>query len=98
MKTSTQLIGTLVLSTLGMAIAQAETYQGVPASVSQLSRAEVAAEARSAARAANAYGDSLLAGVTPARDLQLSRVSVRNDAVQTARAGNVFGDEASAGL
>lgn len=43
MKTSTQLIGTVVLSTMGMAIAHAETYQGVHAPTSQLGRAEVSA-------------------------------------------------------
>jgi len=97
MKTS-QILGAIVLSVLGVASASAETYQGVQTVNSVRSRAEVAAEGAQIARAGNVYGDVAQAGVTPARTSALARADLRNEAVATARAGNIYGDGAQQGV
>ena len=63
MKTS-QFIGAVVLSVLGVATgAQAETYQGVQTVNSVASRADVAAEARVAAREGDLFSEASYSGV-----------------------------------
>ncbi|RYF62725.1 MAG: alpha/beta hydrolase [Comamonadaceae bacterium] len=92
MKTS-QFIGAAVLSILGVATgAQAETYQGVQTIHSLNSRAEVASQARAAARAGDAFSDASYSGVTPALNSTLSRASVRAEAAEAARQGDIYGD------
>lgn len=91
MKTS-QFIGAVVLSILGVTAAQAESYQGVQTINSTLSRAEVASQARVAARNAAVFGEAEYDGVQAVLNSNVDRAAVRSAAVQTARQGNVYGD------
>jgi hypothetical protein len=98
MKTS-QFIGAAVLSILGVATgAQAETYQGVQTIHSVASRAEVATQARAAARLGDQYSEASYGGVAPALNASADRSVAQRGAVQAAQAGNLYGDQASAGV
>ena len=97
MKTS-QFIGAVVLSILGVSAAQAETYQGVQTVNAVASRADVVAGATVAAHTADIFGEARYAGVTPVLDGSVDRTAVRRQALQTARLGNVYGEQASSGV
>jgi hypothetical protein len=98
MKT-TQFLGAAVLSVLAMATgAQAETYQGVQTIHSVASRAEVASQARAAARLGDQFSEASFSGVAPALTASADRSVVERGAVQAARAGNIYGEQASAGV
>lgn len=78
-------------------LAAAESYQGVLTVQSDQARADVAREARSAARnpvsGEAAYGDSAALPVG-----QLSRESVRSAAVDAARSGNPYAEQVGSGV
>ena len=81
---ASKILAVTALSFLGVAGAQAETYDGVHSLASStISRAEVTAQAVAAARAGNAYGDSANAGVV-AISSTVDRASVRAEAVAEA--------------
>jgi len=87
MKTS-KIIAAAALSILAAAGAQAETYEGVLAPVSALSRADVAAEAVAAAHGADPYAEGASAGVIAPLTASTDRARVRADAVAEAHAPN----------
>lgn len=98
LKTS-QFLGAVVLSILGVATgAQAETYQGVQTVNSTVSRADVASQARVAARAGDQYSEASYGGVAPVTDSGLSRAAVRAQASQAARQGDIYSDAALYGF
>ena len=97
MKTS-QFIGAVVLSILGVSAAQAETYQGVQTVNAVASRADVVADATVAAHTADIFGEAAYAGAAPVLDGGVDRTAVRTQAVQTARLGNLYGEQASSGV
>lgn len=97
MKTS-QVLGAILLSVLGVATgAQAETYQGVQRIDSVRSRADVAVDARAAARTP-VFGEASVAQTRAVAVHQADRSEVRSGAVAASRAGNLYGDAASAGV
>lgn len=98
MKTS-QFLGAVVLSILGVATgAQAETYQGVQTVNTAVSRADVAAEARVAARNGDQFSEASYGGVAPVTNSGLSRDAVRAQASQAARQGDIYSDAALYGF
>ncbi|MCU4119503.1 helicase SNF2 [Variovorax sp. N23] len=98
LKTS-QFLGAVVLSILGVASgAQAETYQGVQTVNSTVSRADVASQARVAARAGDQFSEASYGGVAPVTDSGLSRAAVRAQASQAARQGDIYSDAAMYGF
>ena len=98
LKTS-QFLGAVVLSLLGVSGgAQAETYQGVQTVHSTVSRAEVAGQARVAAREGDVFGDAASGGVTPLTHSTLDRATVRSEASQAARQGDIYSDAALYGF
>lgn len=98
LKTS-QFLGAVFLSILGVSSgAQAETYQGVQTVHSTVSRAEVAAQARVAAREGDVFGEASYGGVAPVMDSGLSRAAVRAQASQAARQGDIYSDAALYGF
>lgn len=97
MKT-TQVLGAIVLSILGVATgAQAESYQGVQRIDAVRSRAEVDVDARAAARVP-VFGEASVAQTRAVAVNQADRGAVRSGAVAASRAGNLYGDAASAGV
>ncbi len=94
---TSKIIAAAALSLLAAAGAQAETYEGVLTVNSVVSRADVAAEARVAARAGNIYGESVNAGVAPVLNSGLDRATVRGEAVEAARQGNLYSEAGSYG-
>lgn len=98
LKTS-QFLGAVFLSILGVSGgAQAETYQGVQTVNSTVSRADVAAQARVAAREGDVFGDASFSGVAPAMNSGLDRATVRSQASQAARQGDIYSDAAMYGF
>lgn len=98
LKTS-QFLGAVFLSILGVSsAAQAETYQGVQTVHSTVSRSEVAAEARAAARAGDVFGEASYGGVAPVMNSGLDRATVRSQASQAARQGDLYSDAATYGF
>lgn len=97
MKKTSQLLGATMLALLGVAgSAHAEVYEGVLSIDSVRSRAEVAAEARQAARLGDQFGEAAFAGVTTLpSNSAVSRAAVREGAIQAARAGDLYGEAAS---
>lgn len=94
LKTS-QFLGAVVLSLLGVATgAQAETYQGVQAVNSTVSRADVSSQARAAARAGDLFSEASYGGVAPMTNSGLTRDAVRAQASQAARQGDIYSDAA----
>ena len=86
------------LSSLFAMGAGAEEYQGVLKFNSTASRAEVRAQAVTAAHSADPYREAAFAGVAPRLVNPLDRTGVRAEAVAIARAGNPYGEVASAGV
>jgi hypothetical protein len=86
------------LSSLFAMGAGAEEYQGVLKFNSTASRAEVRAQAVTAAHGADPYREAAFAGVAPRLVNPLDRTGVRAEAVAIARAGNPYGEVASAGV
>lgn len=97
MKISTILTVTALSSLFAMG-AGAEEYQGVLNFNSTASRAEVRAQAVTAAHRADAYGEAAFAGVAPRLANPLDRTGVRAQAVAIAREGNPYGEVAAAGV
>ncbi|MGJ7489702.1 helicase SNF2 [Variovorax sp. ZT4R33] len=98
MKTS-QFVGAVVLSILGVATgAQAETYQGVQTVDAAVSRADVTAQARAAARTGDQFSEASSGGVAPAMASSVDRATVRSQASQAARQGDIYSDAALYGF
>ncbi|MDM0015745.1 alpha/beta hydrolase [Variovorax sp. J22P168] len=85
---TSKIIAAAALSLLAAAGAQAETYEGVHAPVSALSRAEVNGQAVVAARSENPYADSASSHVAPALTASADRSVIRAQAVATAHEPN----------
>ena len=86
MKTS-KIIAIAALSLTAAFGAQAEEYQGVLDFNSQVSRAEVQAQAVQTARAGNLYGETAGMGVQPAT-VGLARAAVQAEAIAAAHNPN----------
>jgi hypothetical protein len=87
MKTS-KIIAAAALSILAAAGAQAETYDGVHATVSANSRAEVDAQAVVAARSENPYAEGVSSRVAPALTASADRAAIQAQAEATAHEPN----------
>ena len=87
MKTS-KIIAIAALSLTAAFGAQAEEYQGVLEFNSQLSRAEVQAQAVQIARAGNLYGETAGMGVQPVQTGAVSRAFVQAEATAAAHNPN----------
>jgi uncharacterized Zn-binding protein involved in type VI secretion len=98
LKTS-QFLGAVFLSILGVSSgAQAETYQGVQTVNSAVSRADVSAQARAAARAGDQFSEASYGGTAPVMNSGLTRDAVRAQASQAARQGDIYSDAALYGF
>lgn len=82
MNTASKIISAAAVALFAVAGAHAEEYDGVLTVNSQRTRAEVSAEAATAAKAgANLYGDAAQAGVTQVASGVVDRNAVRAQAV-----------------
>jgi hypothetical protein len=86
--TASKLLSAAALCLLAAAGAHADPYDYVPAgpAAAQLTRSDVGAQAATAALGTNAYRQSAMSGVVPARVSGLDRATVRNQVTTTARA------------
>jgi hypothetical protein len=85
MNTASKIITAAAVALFAAAGASAEEYQGVITVNSQVSRAQVQADAVAASKAGvNLYGDSAQAGVTQVASGVVDRNAVRAQAVATA--------------
>ena len=93
-----QFFSALAFTAVGIATsAQAENYDGVVTIRSERPRADLAAEAREAARNPIAGEASFVSKIDVPNE-RLARAEVRNAALSIARAGNPYGDNAGAGV
>jgi hypothetical protein len=85
--TASKLFSIAALSLLAAAGAHADPYDYTPAgpAAAQFTRSEVNAQAATAAHGTNAYRQSAMSGVVPARASGIDRATVRNQVAATPR-------------
>jgi hypothetical protein len=85
---ASMVLAVAVVGLVSAAAANAETYEGVHQAQSSVLRADVDAQALSASRAGNAYGEAAASGVAPPTASSTDRSAVHKDAVAASRARN----------
>lgn len=90
--------GAVAVTSLFVAGANAEEYQGVLQVHSTATRSDVRAEAVAAAHLPNPYAEGALSGIPLATPSEIERTAVRAQAQAIARAGNLYGEEWSPGV